>query len=101
MTDKQKAAFLRTEGWKKMRNSIYWTGPSQQKGWDVLAPFPDAYRIASRRKGARDHRRLVKAGFIYTTHYGWKRGPRDGYLSTGQGYFCSKSEALKILAGQE
>lgn len=95
MTDKQKAAFLRKEGWK-LHGYFSWTDPVSGL-WIIL---PGAYRIASRRKSARDRRRLVKAGFEFLNGKWW--GPSSFRLGdeewVGHTDFDSKSEALKFLA---
>jgi hypothetical protein len=90
MKDKEKAAFLRAEGWESTwiaRNSINleWT---EMKGdsW----PLADAYRIAHRRKASRERRALRKAGWTRI----WKGWIRPySYLSG-----LSRGEAVKALS---
>lgn len=96
MTDKQKAAFLRSEGWKryKVSDGTYgidgWRDTKEKHVLESLAPLDMAYRLASRRKSARDRRRLVKAGYWACNEGGYHFG---GLVST----CLPKSEALKLL----
>lgn len=65
MTDKQKADFLRSEGWPKTKDSIF--GGPWFTAWKdpVIADrltLDEAFRIASRRKAQRERAALKRAG---------------------------------------
>jgi hypothetical protein len=90
-TAKQMAAFLRAEGWKQSKGSkAYWIGQSNKKDWEVLAPMDAAYRLARRRKGAREARRLRKAG--------WSYDRINDAWDVGDAMVYSKAAALDIVA---
>jgi hypothetical protein len=105
MNEKQKAAFLRSEGWKpyKVSDGTYgldgWRDTKEKHVLESLAPLDMAYRIASRRRSQREARRLKAAG--------WRACSDDRrmwYLLApalihGADY-KSKSEALQLLEAQ-
>lgn len=101
MTDKQKAAFLRSEGWKSGRlayGGLYWGDPKEAGPWKAAHPLDTAYRIASRRKSARETRRLKAAGFCFVEKDCWVRMPFKVNIGRPVGIpGYTKSEALKLL----
>lgn len=93
MSDKQKAVFLRLEGWKMHVYSGFWWDPNKYHSNPLN--IEDATRIASRRKAARDRARLKTAGFVC---YGFEY-PTDwqGWGRNTDGFFGTKAEALATL----
>lgn len=101
MTDKQKAAFLKREGWSYREWSCGhgWADPSRNYTWSLNM----AYRRACRNKSQRDTRRLKAAGWEYRV-LGDGKGNiyRDWCWSekrdNGKCLFAkTRAEALKLL----
>ena len=96
MTDAQKRKFLRAEKWQD------WTTPgSDACYWDPVKNEYErslirAYRIAKRRKDARDRARLKKAGLTYgeCISYGF------GWFDAKDKWIGAKAEALATLDGK-
>lgn len=102
MKDKEKAAFLRAEGWKCVGRFIstdewdsYVMPGTGRDGKDyVFAFFPHAYQIAKRRKSQREARLLRKAGWAWFGS-GWYN-PRSI-----QSRALTRGEAVKLLTSRK
>ena len=107
MNEKQKAAFLKREKWYPAYcHKGCWADPKD----GMAMEFQAAYKFASRRKAARDARRLKKAGFeIRVLGDGRGNTYRDWYLQGTDtdatpfepGFAGTKSEALVTLKKKE
>jgi hypothetical protein len=92
MTDKQKAAFLKSEGWKRRKDSEFgdmiWVDPLGR--WERMNT-PSAYEVAHRRKSQRESRRLKAAGWVHCGSGCWAHWKRRG--------LWYRTQALKTLDG--
>ncbi len=98
MTERELKQFLKAEGWTRKRvkweahhpAGLHWFGPKGEAEWDTWT----AYRIAKRRKDARDRARLKKAGWVHRTrpYECWSRHVSDGHWETS-----TKAGALATL----
>lgn len=94
MTEKQKKAFLKAEGWKRISllplgsNQITWTwqDPRDKTCWRL----PIAFATASRRKRQREYRKLWGAGWLASRKY-------PGLWTNGKGLYLTRREALQTL----
>lgn len=101
MSEQEKAAFLKAEGWKKhlQRTGIYWEDPvtpSNGPEWVQMCPFNEAYRLASRRKAQRETRQLKAAGFYFSPFANdtWD----SGWFDSGHNWMArTRAEAVKRL----
>jgi hypothetical protein len=104
-TTREKAAFLRAEGWKRSRRWFgFWLDPYPDAVTGIkkprrYSPLHSAFEIASRRKAQRETRRLKAAGWTREKRDQWIRFA-DGFDFAGLGKMCTvytKSEALATL----
>jgi hypothetical protein len=93
MNARQKAAFLRKEGWTSPERD-WWTHPTIE--W--FYSLDGAFKCASRRRSQRDTRRLKKAGFYYSDYADaiWE----PGWFTADHQFVGPKSEALQLLEAQ-
>jgi hypothetical protein len=98
MTDKEKARFLKSEGWIKLLGfSEVWEDPCQVSDETWLSR-DDAFKKATRRKSARDSRRLKAAGWIHGVLSAWNLHPRrTGWWHPKHPSYHTKAEALSTL----
>lgn len=92
MTTAEKHAFLRSEGWKQRKDSEFgdmiWIDPAGR--WDRLH-WKTAFLVASRRKIARDTRRLKAAGWVHCGNGCWAHWRKNG--------LWYRTQAIKTLEG--
>ncbi len=87
MTEREMRRFLRAEDWR-FRTSLF--APTMKRRWfdpkdgESFEAITDAYRVAKRRKDARDRARLKKAGWVHRTrpYECWSRRVSDGHWET-------------------
>ena len=93
MTDKQKAAFLKSEGWKRRKDSEFgdmiWVDPLGR--WERMNTA-SAFQAAHRRKSQRESRRLKAAGF-----YPLKKPDRGFWRKRGAPGYWTRQGALPTL----
>ena len=97
MTDKQKAAFLKSEGWKRRKDSEFgdmiWVDPLGR--WERMNTA-SAFQAAHRRKSQRESRRLKAAGCYWSPFANdtWD----SGWFDAGHNWIGkTKAEALSTL----
>jgi hypothetical protein len=90
ISDKQKAAFLKSEGWRKGGQGDYEWGDPLAK-WMSWRTLEGAYRLAHRRKSQRESRRLKAAGWVHCGSGCWAHWKRRG--------LWYRTQALKTLDG--
>lgn len=99
MTEKQKKAFLKAEGWKRCDIEFCsgWRDPVDQKCWTTES----AYRIASRRKRQREARALRKAIWTYGDFQCFNDEPHAfGWWHPKHPSRHTRQEALQTLENQ-
>jgi hypothetical protein len=98
MKPPEMAKFLKSEGWGKGSPSGY-IDPKYLPHIEAALPVPldRAYRLALKRKQARDSRRLKAAGWVTSliTRGMWFYGPKRA--KDGVPTYLSRAEALSTL----
>lgn len=105
MTEKQKKAFLKAEGWRpyKVSDGTYgidgWRDTKEKHVLESLAPIEFAYRIAYRRKRQREARKLKAAGWHWRCASRF-HAAKAGYVHADYRGRYTRQEALQTLDAQ-